>query len=179
MGESKASDTRSTKVGVAGADGFGHNAAMGGAIICIVVIALVAVLVRIAAGSADHERIYDEIARRGGTVTGITWEPFGKGWFGEKNDRIYRVSWRDAAGQARTAWCKTSMMSGVYFSEEGVGPGQESVVVVPDTGNEKSQSEWKPRGPTVEQDPSVLTRLDLEEEVRRLRRENEGLRGRG
>ncbi|HEX2839494.1 MAG TPA: hypothetical protein VHN77_15360 [Phycisphaerales bacterium] len=153
---------------------------MGGAIVCIIVVALVAVLVRLAAGASDHERIHGEIARRGGTVTGITWEPFGKGWFGEKNDRIYKVSWRDAAGQGRTAWCKTSMMSGVYFSEEGVvGAGRESLAAAADRADEKSVPAWKPTAQGVEQDPSDLTRVDLEEEVKRLRRENEGLRGRG
>ena len=53
-----------------------------------------------------------------GSVVSITWAPFGKGWFGEKNDRIYEVVYYDRAGDQHWATCKTSLWSGVYWTED-------------------------------------------------------------
>lgn len=82
-----------------------------------------AIVVRLLAGSSDRRRIEGEIASRGGTLLEVMWQPFGKGWFGEKNDRIYSVRYRDREGVEREAWCKTSMMSGVYFADDRVVAG--------------------------------------------------------
>lgn len=90
--------------------------ATGGGIILFFLI--LALAFRLLAGNMDHDRIRSEVEGRGGKVRSITWQPFGKGWFGEKNDRIYQVVYEDSGGLERTAWCKTSMMSGVYFSED-------------------------------------------------------------
>lgn len=151
---------------------------MGGAIVFFILVVLIAVVIRLAAGASDHERINEEVARRGGTVTGITWEPFGKGWFGEKNERIYKVAWRDKDATHRTAWCKTSMLSGVYFSDETVAES-DAPIVVPDQPAPDAEP-WQPAPPppATEKDLSNLTRSDLEQEVQRLRAENETLKRR-
>jgi hypothetical protein len=41
--------------------------------------------------SLDKGRITDYIHRRGGRIVSINWAPFGRGWFGEKEERIYEV----------------------------------------------------------------------------------------
>ena len=60
------------------------------------------------------------VEQRGGTVTSIGWAPFGPGWFGEKSDRIYEVHYTDRDGNKHQAYAKTSMMTGVYFTEDSV-----------------------------------------------------------
>lgn len=82
--------------------------------------AVFAVLMWFANMSMDQGRITDEVQRRGGRIVSINWAPFGKGWFGEKNDRIYEVVYYDREGNQRWATCKTSMFSGVFWSEDRV-----------------------------------------------------------
>lgn len=48
------------------------------------------------------------------------WEPFGPGWFGEKDSRIYRIAYRDRDGRTHHAHVKTSMLSGVYLTDDMV-----------------------------------------------------------
>ncbi len=63
----------------------------------------------------DRDRINDDAKSKGWVVSSIVWEPFGPGWFGEKNDRIYSVSYMNAKGKKVNQFCKTSMLSGVYW----------------------------------------------------------------
>ena len=74
--------------------------------------------IRLLAGGADHGRIERYVAERGGRLISCEWAPFGKGWIGEKSDRIYRVRYQDADGNDHEASCKTSLFSGVYFTED-------------------------------------------------------------
>ncbi len=80
----------------------------------------IAFAIRLMAGQMDRKRIYDYIAGRGGRVLSVQWTPFGRGWFGERSDRIYAVRYVDAEGNTHEATCKTSMFTGVYFSEDEV-----------------------------------------------------------
>ena len=50
----------------------------------------------------------------------VYWAPFGPGWFGEKSDRIYAVRYLDAEGNEHEAHAKTSLWTGVYFTEDEV-----------------------------------------------------------
>ena len=79
-----------------------------------------AIVFRLIAGSMDRPRISDYIASRGGREQSISWAPFGPGWFGEKSDRIYQVRYVDNLGQLHDAHCKTSLTTGVYFTEDRV-----------------------------------------------------------
>ena len=93
------------------------------AFILIPIAIVAAVVIRLVAGSMNHSRIRDYTHARGGRVTGITWEPFGPGWFGEKNSAIYRVDYVDKQGKRHVAYCKTSLLSGVYFTQDTIaGP---------------------------------------------------------
>ena len=47
----------------------------------------------------DKDRITAYVQERGGRIVSINWAPFGRGWFGEKNDRIYEVVYYDREGQ--------------------------------------------------------------------------------
>ena len=99
---------------------------MDGFILVIVLFAGLAIVIRLMAGSMDGDRVKEYIASRGGKVLQSDWAPFGRGWFGEKNDRIYEVRYVDADGNVHEATCKTSMFSGVYFTEDRIVQTAES-----------------------------------------------------
>jgi hypothetical protein len=88
--------------------------------ILVPVVIAAAILLRLAAGGMDRERVKRYTESQGGTVLGSSWAPFGPGWFGEKSDRIYRVLYRDQAGNTHEAHCKTSLLTGVYFTEDRI-----------------------------------------------------------
>ena len=90
---------------------------MPGPEIFLVVVPLI-VAVRVVADRMDRGRIRDDVGERGGVVEDISWRPFGRGWFGEKSDRIYEVAWTDSERIAHVSWCKTSLFTGVYWSED-------------------------------------------------------------
>src|SRR5439155_23022895 len=72
------------------------------------------------ATSMDRGRITAYVEERGGRVVSISWAPFGKGWFGDKNDRIYEVVYYDSSRNQHFANCKTAFWSGVYWTEDRV-----------------------------------------------------------
>ena len=80
----------------------------------------IAVLFRLAAGSMDGNRVDDYVRSRGGKLISKHWSPFGRGWFGEKDSRIYEIEYIDADGNRHQATCKTSMLSGVYLTEDRI-----------------------------------------------------------
>ncbi|QDU74159.1 hypothetical protein Pan97_11640 [Bremerella volcania] len=78
------------------------------------------VMFRLLAGSMDKDRVRQYITSIGGELLESHWDPFGPGWFGEKNDRIYSVRYRDREGCIHSAHVKTSMMSGVYLTNDTI-----------------------------------------------------------
>jgi hypothetical protein len=79
-----------------------------------------ALLFRFFAGNLDHERVKSYVEQRGGRFISAEWAPFGPGWFGEKNDRIYQVRYYDLDGNEHEAYAKTSMWTGVYLTEDRI-----------------------------------------------------------
>lgn len=65
----------------------------------------------------DKCRIKEEIESKSGRVILIRWNPFGRGWFFEKNERHYAVTYADRSGANVSANCKTSWFTGVYWAE--------------------------------------------------------------
>jgi len=81
---------------------------------------VIAAMFRVGAGNLDHRRIEEHLAQRGARDPRITWTPFGKGWFGDKSDRIYEVRYVDANGDTRVGTFKTSLLSGVFSTDDRV-----------------------------------------------------------
>lgn len=77
-----------------------------------------AIFVRVLAGVFDVWRIRGYISSAGGKVLACRWFPFGPGWLGEKRDRIYYVAFADRDGAEHRAYCKTSLLTGVYFTQD-------------------------------------------------------------
>jgi len=126
---------------------------------------LFAIFVRLMAGSMDVDRIDEYISERGGRIIEKQWTPFGKGWFGEKDSRIYRVIYEDSQGNIHEATCKTSMFSGVYFSEDQIVQRRQ---------RRKNHEDNVTLQDTATQEDHHVT--SLQEENRQLREEIERLR---
>jgi hypothetical protein len=92
----------------------------GGFILVVIGVIAVAFLFRLGAGSMDHDRVRSYIEEQGGQLLEIHWSPFGRGWFGEKSDRIYEIVYADREGRTHKATCKTSLFSGVYLTADRV-----------------------------------------------------------
>ena len=86
----------------------------------IIILVIIVVVVRLLAGWVDEDRVHSYIAERGGRFLSSTWAPFGKGWAGERNNRIYEVRYLDRDGNEHCAQCKTSMGAGVYFTDDRI-----------------------------------------------------------
>jgi hypothetical protein len=114
------------------------------------IIPLVVVIWLVARG-LDSDRVKAYIESRGGRLLEKRWAPFGPGRFGEKSDRIYQVRYLDRDGNEHLAHCKTSMWTGVYFTEDRIANYAER--------------------------PTGQRAASLEEENRRLREELKRLRG--
>lgn len=125
---------------------------MEGIFILFVIISIVIFLVSVV---ADRDRIAEYIESRGGQLLDKEWRPFGPGWFGEEDSRIYEITYLDRDGNRHKAHCKTSFWSGVYFTEDEI------------------VSYANPR-----ESGSSMNVESMEDELRRLREENARLRER-
>ncbi len=81
---------------------------------------ILAIVVRLIAGSFDGERVEAYVKAKGWELVDRSWDPLGPGWFGEKNARIYRIMYRDTQGNLHQAHVKTSMLSGVYLTNDQI-----------------------------------------------------------
>lgn len=86
----------------------------------IIGMVFVVVIIRLVAGGIDHDRVERYISELGGKVINKKWNPFGKGWLGSQNERIYEVRYEDKDGNIHKAICKTSMLAGVYFTQDEI-----------------------------------------------------------
>ena len=76
-----------------------------------------AVAIRIVMHFVDKNRIKDDVEAKGGRIISISWNPFGRGWFFEKNERHYTVIYADRLGATVSATCKTSLFTGIYWAD--------------------------------------------------------------
>ncbi len=86
----------------------------------VLLAAAVAVIARLVAGGFDGDRVEAYVQQRGWELVDRSWDPFGPGWFGEKDSRIYQIVYRDERGDLHRAHVKTSMFSGVYLTNDEV-----------------------------------------------------------
>lgn len=89
-------------------------------VLIIIGVIVLAIFFRLIAGAFDGDRVEQYIRDIGGELIDRSWDPFGPGWFGEKDSRIYEVVYRDRDGRIHRAHVKTSMMAGVYFTNDRI-----------------------------------------------------------
>lgn len=96
-------------------------------LIWLVVVIVVAVLATLGCWmycmSLDKARIIAYVEKGDARVVRIDWAPFGNGWLGD-NNRIYEVVYHDGVGREHLALCKTSLFSGVYWTQDWVTNGR-------------------------------------------------------
>jgi len=80
----------------------------------------VGVMIRFLAGSFDEDRVSTYLRSKGLELVDKSWDPFGPGWFGEEDSRIYKIIYRDRSGRLHRAHVKTSMLSGVYLTNDEI-----------------------------------------------------------
>lgn len=110
-----------------------------------------ALIIRLVAGGLDRERVRQYFRSRGEELLDMHWSPFGPGWFGEKNDRIYSVQFRDRDGNMHAGHVKTSLMSGVYVTNDHI-VGQDEIA----SASHSTVDLLQPKRETVEQEKARL-----------------------
>jgi len=83
-------------------------------------IGVLALFIRLVAGSFDGERVERYVKEQGWELLDRSWDPFGPGWFAEKDFRIYQIVYLDQQGNVHRAHVKTSMLSGVYLTNDHI-----------------------------------------------------------
>lgn len=90
-------------------------------IVTAMVLALMLSLVcRLITFKIDRHRIRGYLRKRGSELHRARWSPFGPGWFGERNARIYKIQYTDSEERLHFAFAKTSLFSGVYLTRDTV-----------------------------------------------------------
>lgn len=78
------------------------------------------VLIRLAVASFDGDRVENYVRGMGCELIEKSWDPFGPGWFGSQNSRIYEIVYKDRDGRIHRAHVKTSMLGGVYLTNDRI-----------------------------------------------------------
>lgn len=78
---------------------------------------LAAISIRVGLHFIDKSRIVEAANGRGWRRVEVRWAPFAPGWFFEKGERHYRVTYRDADGARGESYCKTGLLTGVYWRD--------------------------------------------------------------
>ncbi|MCB9877703.1 MAG: hypothetical protein H6835_08900 [Planctomycetes bacterium] len=78
-----------------------------------------AITIRVVVHFVDKRRIRRLIAKKGWSVVSISWAPLSRGAIFEQHERQYRVRYRDELRREQTRLCKTGLLTGVYWRDEG------------------------------------------------------------
>ena len=87
-------------------------------ILCVIAAVAVAIIGRLVTHRIDSDRIRTYARDQGWELISCAWKLFGPGWFGNSRERIYSITYRDQQGRAHSAFAKTSLLSGVYLTED-------------------------------------------------------------
>ena len=86
--------------------------------ILLACFAAVVVVVRILLHFLDRRRIARAVRAKGWSEVWIRWSPFAPGWFWERGERHYRVMYSDGLGRRHDRYCKTSVLTGVFWRDD-------------------------------------------------------------
>ena len=84
----------------------------------IVLFVIVVICIRVALHFFDKGRIESAARAKGWKNVTVSWAPFAPGWFFEKGERHYLVTFVDEQGNRRERYCKTGLLTGVFWRDE-------------------------------------------------------------
>jgi len=90
------------------------------AVYIIFLFVVVIVIIRVALYFVDKDRILSAALQKGWSDVVVSWNPFAPGWFFEKGERQYLVTYRDENGTQRRRNCKTGVFTGVFWRDENI-----------------------------------------------------------
>ena len=88
--------------------------------IFFILILLIGLVIRVILHFVDKARVEEAARNKGWQEVSVQWAPFAPGFFFEKGERHYLVNYRDAEGRRQMVWCKTSLLTGVFW-RDGMG----------------------------------------------------------
>jgi len=77
-----------------------------------------AIAIRIGLHFLDKKNILLAAELKGWREIEVVWAPFAPGWFFEKGERHYQVTYADPTGRWHEVYCKTSLFTGIYWRDE-------------------------------------------------------------
>jgi hypothetical protein len=77
-----------------------------------------ALFIRVFLHFEDKRRIQSAAVQNGWQDVVVSWCPFAPGWFFEQGERNYLVTYRDENGDKRQRYCKTGLLTGVFWRDE-------------------------------------------------------------
>lgn len=84
----------------------------------IALFVLAALTIRVGLHFLDIKAVRMAAEMKGWKNVGVSWAPFAPGWFFEKGERNYRVTYADQLERWHEVYCKTSLLTGVYWRDE-------------------------------------------------------------
>jgi hypothetical protein len=84
----------------------------------VVLVFIAAVVIRIILHFVDKDRIKSAAIQNGWQDVVVSWCPFAPGWFFGKDERNYLVTYRDENGNQRQRYCKTTLLTGIFWRDE-------------------------------------------------------------
>jgi hypothetical protein len=86
-------------------------------------VAAASIAFGLAAGDMDRERLRRHLEERGAKLLEARWTPFGPGWRGNRDSRLYEIRYLDQDRIEHHAFCKTNLWSGIYLKDDAVVRG--------------------------------------------------------
>ena len=85
----------------------------------ILIVVIIAAIIgwRFMMHSIDKSRIIESGNEKGWRDIEVSWAPFAPGALFEKGERHYSISYTDLSGMRSQRYCKTSMLTGVFWRD--------------------------------------------------------------
>jgi len=90
------------------------------ATLAIIGVVVVAILGRFITHGMDRSRIEKYAGEQGWELRSCQWKLLRPGWFDNSRERIHSITSRGGQGHAHSAFAKTSVLAGVYLTEDRV-----------------------------------------------------------
>ena len=84
----------------------------------LILFLVIAIGIRVVLHFVDKARIEEAAQQKGWRDVVVSWAPFAPGFFFEKGERHYLVQYCDVGGIRREVYCKTSLLTGVFWRDE-------------------------------------------------------------